>query len=91
LYATHEDEQWSDFLNLLGDFNREWEKECFALVLVVSKQTFDHNGEEARTHSFDSGAAWENLALEAADRDLVAHGMQGFDYEEARKTMDIPE
>jgi nitroreductase len=91
LYATHEDEQWSDFLNLLGDFNREWAEEGFALVLVVSKQFFDHNGEEARTHSFDSGAAWENLALEAADRELVAHGMQGFNYKEARKTMDIPE
>ena len=75
----------------MGDFNAEWASKGYALVVVVSKTTFDHNGEEARTHSFDTGAAWENLALEAASRDLVAHGMQGFDYNKARDELDVPE
>jgi nitroreductase len=91
LYATPEDEEWETFVDLMGDFNAEWASEGFALVLVVSKTSFDHNGEAARTHSFDTGAAWENLALEAARRDLVAHGMQGFDYEAAREELDVPE
>lgn len=91
LYATHEDDQWSNFVELMGGFNKQWAKEGYALVIVASKKTFDHNGEHAKTHSFDTGAAWENLALEAADRDLVAHGMQGFDYEEAREKLDVPE
>ena len=34
-------------------------------------------------------AAWENLALEASSRGLVAHGMQGFDYEKA--DLEIPD
>jgi nitroreductase len=31
------------------------------------------------------------LALEAASRGLIAHGMAGFDYEKARKELDIPD
>lgn len=91
LYATPEDDEWSTFVDLMSDFNAEWASEGYALVVIVSKTTFDHNGEEARTHSFDTGAAWENLALEASRRDLVAHGMQGFDYEKAREELDVPE
>lgn len=91
LYATHEDEEWDTFVDLMNDFNASWASEGYALVVVVSKETFDHNDEHAKTHSFDTGAAWENLALEAADRDLVAHGMQGFDYEKAREELDVPE
>jgi nitroreductase len=91
LYATYEDEEWETFLDFLGDFNLNWAEEGYALIVVVSKTTFDHNGEEARTHSFDTGAAWQNFALEAARRDLVAHGMQGFDYEQAAEELDVPE
>ncbi|MFB6158161.1 MAG: nitroreductase family protein [Candidatus Nanohalobium sp.] len=91
IYATHEDEEWEDFCNLLSDFNREWAEKGYALIVIVSKTSFDHNGEFSRTHSFDVGAAWENLALEAARRDLIAHGMQGFDYEEAEEELGVPE
>ncbi len=91
LYATPEDDEWSTFVDLMSDFNAEWASEGYALVVIVSRTTFDHNGEEARTHRFDTGAAWENLALEASRRDLVAHGMQGFDYEKAREELDVPE
>jgi nitroreductase len=91
IYATHEDEEFEEFKELLSDFNREWAKEGYALVVIASKTTFDYNGEEAPTHSFDTGSAWENLALEAGKRDLVAHGMQGFDYDEAREKLGVPE
>jgi len=60
-------------------------------VVVVSKKTFDHNGNPSPTHSYDAGAAWENLAMEATARGLVAHGMQGFDYEKARTGLGIPD
>ena len=91
LYATHEDEEFENFTGLLSDFNADWASEAYALILVVSRETFEFNGEEARTHSFDTGSAWQNLALEATDRDLVAHAMQGFDYEKAREEFDVPE
>lgn len=90
-YATPSDDAWETFVELLSDGNRPWATEAGVLVVVLSKTTFDHNGEPAPTHSFDTGAAWENLALEAARRGLVAHGMQGFDYEQARESLDVPD
>jgi hypothetical protein len=42
------------------------------------------------THQFDTGAAWENLALETTSRGLVAHGIAESDYERARRDLDIP-
>ena len=91
IYATHEDEEYEEFVDLMNEFNAGWAEPGYALIVLASKKTFDHNGEESITHSFDTGAAWENLALEAARRGLVAHGMQGFGYEEAKKVLDIPD
>lgn len=91
MYATHEDSEWEIFKDLMNDFNASWASSGFALVVVASKTTFDHNGEDSVTHSFDTGAAWENFALEASRRGLVAHGMQGFDYDKAREELGIPE
>lgn len=91
LYARRDSEHWPLFLSLLVEGNRVWASQAAALLLFVSKTTFDHNGKPARTHSYDTGAAWENLALQALLRGYVAHGMQGFDYERARQELQVPE
>jgi nitroreductase len=91
LYARRDTEYWPRFLGLLIEFNQSWAKNAAALLLFVSKTTFDFNGESSVTHSFDTGAAWENLALQATMLGLAAHGMQGFDYERARTELNIPE
>lgn len=90
LYALKNGSYWSMFLNLLMEANKGWVKNAAALVVVISKTTFDHNGKPSRTHSFDAGAAWENLALQGSLSGFAVHGMQGFDYEAARKELDIP-
>lgn len=89
IYAKRNTTHWSKFFYLLGDFNKQWCRNASALVLVVSRKKFDYNNELSITHSFDTGAAWENLALEASSRGLVAHGMQGFDYGKAREIFNI--
>jgi len=81
---------FSAFLDLLLPANAEWAKNAAALVVVVSGQLFEFSGRPAITHAFDAGAAWENLALEAARRGLVAHGMQGFDYSRAGRGLGVP-
>ncbi len=91
LYARRDTEHWPVFFGLLAEGNRVWATDAAALLLFVSKETFDYNGKPYPTHSFDAGAAWENLALQASLRGLVAHGMQGFDYERARAELNIPE
>ena len=91
LYARRETGQWPVFFNLMVEGNQAWAKDAAALLLFVSKETFDFNGKPYPTHSFDTGAAWENLALQATMLGLVTHGMQGFDYERARSELNIPE
>ena len=91
LYARRGSEYWPTFLGLLVEGNRAWAEKAAALLVFVSKETFDFNGQPYPTHSCDTGAAWENLALQASLNGLVAHGMQGFDYERARTELRIPE
>ena len=91
IYAKRNTKYWDKLFDLLADPNKTWAKNSALLVVVISNKNFEHNGKFSITHQFDAGAAWENLALESAYRGLVAHGMQGFDYEKARKNLEIPE
>ncbi len=45
----------------------------------------------SHSHSFDTGSAWENLALQAARLGFHAHGMVGFDIPRAQAELNIPE
>jgi len=91
LYAKRKSENWNLFFNLMIPFNQNWTKNAAVLVVVISRKFFEHNNKIAPTHSYDAGAAWENLALEGNSRGYVVHGMQGFDYDKAREVLEIPE
>jgi len=91
LYARKGTEHWERFFGLLVDVNQAWVKNAGVLLVIISKKTFDHNGKPSITHAFDTGAAWENLALQGAALGLVVHGMQGFDYDKARTELGVPE
>lgn len=90
IYAKRNTEHWDRLFNLLAEGNKTWAKNSALLVVVISRKNFEYNEEPARTHQFDAGFAWGNLALEAYSRGIVAHGMQGFDYEKARVDLGIP-
>ncbi len=90
LYARRGTEHWQTFFELLVDANKAWAKNAAVLVVFISRKFFDHNDEPSVTHSYDAGAAWENFALQGFHQGLVVHGMQGFDYERARKELRIP-
>ncbi|HUH67395.1 MAG TPA: nitroreductase family protein [Syntrophales bacterium] len=91
LYARRNTEYWPVFFDLLTEQNKIWAKNAAVLMVVVSKKTFDYNEKPARTHSYDTGAAWENFALQGSLKSLVVHGMQGFDYDKARGVLGIPD
>jgi nitroreductase len=90
IYAKRNTKHWYRLFNLLADANKVWTKNAALLSVVISRKNFEYNEKPARTHQFDAGSAWENLALEASSRGIVAHGMQGFDYEKARVDLGIP-
>jgi nitroreductase len=91
IYARRNTDCWPVFFDLLTEQNKIWAKNAAALIVVVSKKTFDYNERPARTHSYDAGAAWENFALQGSLKALVVHGMQGFDYDRARTALNIPD
>src|SRR5437016_7384539 len=91
LYARRGTEHWQTFFDLLVDANKVWAKNAAVLVVFISRKFFDHNDEPSVTHSCDAGAAWENFALQGFHQGLVVHGMQGFDYDRARKQLRIPD
>jgi len=91
LYARRGTEHWQTFFDLLVDANKVWAKNAAVLVIFISRKFFDYNDEPSVTHSYDAGAAWENFALQGFHQGLVVHGMEGFDYERARKELRIPD
>lgn len=88
-FAMRNTLHWERFFGLLARGNQVWCGNAGALVVVVSKKTFDFNGKPARTHSFDAGAAWACIALQGSFQGLVVHGMQGFDYDKAKTELGI--
>jgi len=91
LYSLKGSDTWDTYFNLLLEGNQAWVKNAGALVVILSKTTFDYNGKPSKTHAFDSGAAWQNFALQGSINGLVIHGMQGFDYDKAKSELQIPD
>jgi nitroreductase len=91
LYAQRESSHWPTFFNLLMAANQAWCKDAAALIVVLSKKTFTRNGNPNPVHTFDTGAAFQNLALQGAAMNLVVHGMAGFDRDKARKDLKVPD
>jgi len=79
-YVKRNTPGWEVLFKLLVDFNKKWCVNAAVLGLFFAKQGDGPNS----THSYDTGAAWENLALEGTSRGLVVHGMAGFDYDQAK-------
>ena len=90
-YSKRNDEHWQDYLNLMVDFNQGWAQHAGCLIVLASDTLFPHNQKFSPTHSFDCGAAWQNLALQGSALNLVVHGMAGFDYEKAHSLLNLPE
>ena len=94
IYAKRGAPAWPKLLSLLVPYNQTWAGGTAALVFVVSKATFTPTGKTeptvSRSASFDTGAAWASLAIQAHLDGWVAHGMGGFDDAAARVALNVP-
>jgi len=89
LYAERGDANWDRFLALLVPANQAWATNSALLVFFVSDTML--NGSPSHSHSFDTGAAWMSLALQAEKLGLRAHGMVGIDMDATRTELGIPD
>jgi len=94
IYTKRDSISWELFLGLLNPFNQSWAKNAGALVFLVSNPMMRTPGAEqdvpSRSHSFDAGAAWSSLALQAARLNLQAHAMVGVDFDKAASDLGVP-
>ncbi|MFT4308817.1 MAG: nitroreductase family protein [Candidatus Woesearchaeota archaeon] len=88
VFAARDDPEWSGFLGVLDESNREWAHRASHLIIVIASadDTVVRPGV-----AFDTGAAWMSLALQAQLSGLVTHPMGGFDTDAARGVANIPE
>lgn len=91
IYAKRNTKHWDKMFNLLGEFNQSWAKNAPVLILIISKKISSNNGKPNPYHQFDTGSAWENMAVEAVNKGLVTHAMAGFNHKKARTELKIPD
>ena len=95
LYAKRGTPHWDKFLDLLVPFNRAWAERAGLMIVVVSNSLMVPPGQDkpvpSHSHSFDAGAAWMSLALQATRMGLQAHAMVGFDMDRAFAELNVPQ
>ncbi len=95
IYATRDNAHWDRLLSLLIEFNQSWAKAGSALVFIISETTMIVPGKDGRvpshSHSFDAGAAWGSMALQASMLGWAAHGMVGVDFDRAAVELKVPD
>lgn len=89
---------WNRFTNevdfmkafeVLDKWNKNWVKNCPILLVAIANKEFS-NGDYNRWAEYDTGAASENICLQATDLGLFAHQMGGFDAHKLSIAFDIP-
>ena len=82
---------WQQAVDCLAEGNRAWAKEAPLLLLSVADSVLSQNGNPNRWGQYDTGAATENLCLQATALGLMVHQMGGFDADKTRELFSIPE
>lgn len=82
--------RWQQAFDCLVPGNQAWVKDAPVLLLVCADTLFSHNQQANRWAQYDTGAAAENLCLQASSMGLMAHQMGGFDANLTREKFNIP-
>ena len=94
LYAKREGPDWERFLSLLIPWNQSWAHNASVLIYLCSDTLMEMKPGQtspSHTHSFDTGAAWASMALQATMLGYHAHGMSGVEWDRAREELKVPD
>ena len=90
LFKKEDATAWTSALNCLSINNQNWAMDASILIVVCANKNFNHNKEPNRWAHYDTGAASENICLQATSIGLSAHQMGGFDQVKIRNLSNIP-
>ncbi len=95
VFSLRGDDHWQQHLDVLHPGNASWAQNASALLFLASQIVPPAPGntppQPSRTHSFDAGAAWAQLALQATALGYQAHAMAGIDFDRAAVILRLPE
>lgn len=95
VYARRGSPAFEKLLSTLVQANQAWASKASALVAILSARTMRLPGKgevvPSASHSFDAGAAWAQMALQAHLWGWSTHAMGGFDREVARRVLAVPD
>jgi nitroreductase len=89
LYAADET-HLPRYRELLIPSNRVWADHAPVLAILFARRTLARDGRPNRWATFDCGAAWLSVALQARRLGLFAHAMAGFDQRRAHEVLGVP-
>jgi len=82
--------EWERALNCLSEWNQKWAKNAPVLIAAMSINKFRKNGKTNDWADYDTGAAVENLCLQATHLGLNTHQIGGFSVEKFNEYFNIP-
>ena len=83
-------EAWQQAFDCLAPSNQTWVQAAPILILSCADTLFGHNQSPNRWAQHDTGAAAENLCLQASSMGLAVHQMGGFNADLAHEKFSIP-
>jgi nitroreductase len=80
---------FAEFVGFLSEGNQVWAKNSSVLGFITSKNFFEKKEKVNTLASFDCGAAWMSLSLQASLEGLHTHGMGGINREKVSNFLKI--
>lgn len=82
---------WDTGLSCLSEGNQGWARNAPLLILSLADSQFMTRDSANRWGQHDTGAASENLCLQATAMGMMAHQMGGFDKDKAAEVFAVPD
>lgn len=75
---------------LLKEQNQRWASRAPLLIFVFARKQNPETGQPIRTAAFDTGAAWQSLALQAHQLGLSTRAMGGIHLDQTYDVLSVP-
>lgn len=85
-----EPDAWADVLACLVEGNRKWARRAPTFIAAIAASHFRDSGNPNRWAPYDTGAASENMFLQATALGLAMHQMGGFDAAKVHARFGVP-